>query len=512
MIVDDEPFIRERLTHAVAWEELNFSVCGTAANGYEALQLVPKLRPDVILADIVMPVMDGLELLRQLKNNEELPTPKIVFLSGHDNFDFLRSAMRLGAEDYLLKPLEQNAVQALFQRIEAELDEDKKMQLQLQHTRQILDMTRNELPGQLILSYLQGTCTDKEMLLFVLDHYLGAGNATSYSLAFLRIPIPMETSELQAQLDTQKISDPCPLVIPFQSVFLILFFFDHLQAKEELTRFFSTANLSGYQCTLSDTLSFETLPTAFSKYFHHTHNGFYQPINQIVPQSCTVIKEPSLFDLMPTPQFLFDGIRLGDRAKFQQQLRFLLHKISAHQINPDSLIVRLTDLFIQTTALCRQVHGSMESVSFDAIHQKLQVHYNYHDLSAEYEALLLQLFDQFQRAIQLKGDLIIQIKEYIALHYNEELSLESLSQQFYLNPSYLSSQFSKKTGMTISAYLRDIRLKKAAQFLTETTMHISDISSAVGYQNYRHFCKLFKEQYSISPKAYRNNHLMNTHT
>ena len=101
LIVDDEPIVKIALRSILPWEEHGFSICGTASNGLEALPLIEQHHPDVIITDLKMPEMDGLELIRTLK--EKNCPGEILVLSNYEDFDSVRSALLLGAADYLLK-------------------------------------------------------------------------------------------------------------------------------------------------------------------------------------------------------------------------------------------------------------------------------------------------------------------------------------------------------------------------------------------------------------------------
>lgn len=101
LIIDDEPIVKIALRSILPWEEHGFSICGTASNGLEAMSLIEKHQPDVIITDLKMPEMDGLELIRTLK--EKNYPGEILVLSNYEDFDSVRSALLLGAADYLLK-------------------------------------------------------------------------------------------------------------------------------------------------------------------------------------------------------------------------------------------------------------------------------------------------------------------------------------------------------------------------------------------------------------------------
>ena len=122
MLVDDEEDVIQVIIRKMNWEKLGFTVQGYAHNGLEALEMAEEEQPDVVMTDIKMPFMDGLELSRRLK--EQYPTIKIIIFSGFDQFEYAKEAIRLEAEEYILKPIDADELRAVFERIHASLDQE----------------------------------------------------------------------------------------------------------------------------------------------------------------------------------------------------------------------------------------------------------------------------------------------------------------------------------------------------------------------------------------------------
>jgi len=120
MIVDDEKIILDTLTHSIDWHAMGLYVLGTAGNGQEAVEKAGQLRPDVILTDVRMPIMNGLEMARRVKESQ--PEIEVVFVSGYDEFDYVKAAIALEAADYLLKPVERDELAAVMARVKRRHD------------------------------------------------------------------------------------------------------------------------------------------------------------------------------------------------------------------------------------------------------------------------------------------------------------------------------------------------------------------------------------------------------
>ncbi|CBK74460.1 Response regulator containing CheY-like receiver domain and AraC-type DNA-binding domain [Butyrivibrio fibrisolvens 16/4] len=131
MLVDDEEEVRLAIEKKINWEELGFKVVGTAENGYEALDMALERRPDVVMTDINMPFMNGLEFSKQLK--AELPATKFIILSGYDEFEYAKEAIELAVVEYVLKPVNSDELYQLFSRLKVRLDDEEEQRRNLEN-------------------------------------------------------------------------------------------------------------------------------------------------------------------------------------------------------------------------------------------------------------------------------------------------------------------------------------------------------------------------------------------
>ena len=244
LIVEDDPVILNRLQNSFDWKTLGYTVCGTASDGQSAMQLIPALLPDVVLTDVEMPVMSGLELARQI-NQVSYPI-KIVFLSAYDDFRYAREAFRLGAVDYLLKPLRQEEVTKLFLKIAEELKKDR----QAFTSQQIMQISKKDGFRQVIFNFLLGRPCDLNHICFLLHHF-GLVNVTSYTIAAFCFVENPQLEAIQTAL-TEFCTDRAfvPLVYSHQRRFVLLFPGTRKAAAQFMADFLSPR--SGWQCVLTE--------------------------------------------------------------------------------------------------------------------------------------------------------------------------------------------------------------------------------------------------------------------
>ena len=159
VLADDEPQILHGMLGGIPWEQLGFSVAATAGNGQEALEYVQKLHPDLLISDIKMPFLDGLELARIL--HDALMHIKIVLFSGWDDFEYARRAISYGVPDYVLKPIDFEEMQQLLSKLHAELEEEYDFRTNRQRQEKIYQQSLPLLRQQFFTQLLQGKITQE---------------------------------------------------------------------------------------------------------------------------------------------------------------------------------------------------------------------------------------------------------------------------------------------------------------------------------------------------------------
>lgn len=500
LIVEDDPVILSRLQNSFDWKTLGYTVCGTASDGQSALQLIPTLLPDVVLTDVEMPVMSGLELARQIS---KMTYPiKVVFLSAYDDFRYAREAFRLGAVDYLLKPLHQEDVTQLFLKIAEELKKDR----QAFTSQQIMQISKKDSFRQVVFNFLLGHPCDLNHICFLLQHF-GLVNVTSYTLAAFCFVENTALETVQTAL-TDFCADHSfiPLVYSHQRRFVLLFPGARQAATQFMADFLSSR--SGWQCVLTEDACLSDLPLQFSRIWNQPCGWFYCPMDQISFLNDSRVSDcvSSSSAELPGPDHYYPCVRDQNQARFLHLLNRQAQLCQEQYLDVDLCIIHMAETYIKTAAQLQIQQPKLESISFGEIFHELQGCFCFQSLEKIYRSRMLDLMESYAQLCDQKGELIEQVQRYIKKHYAENLTLQELSNKFYVSPSYLSYLFSQRTTMTITTYLQQVRMEQAACLLRQTTMSIAEIGIAVGYGNYKNFWKLFKRHFNVTPKEYRNLH------
>lgn len=502
-IVDDEKLIRERLANDFDWASMGFAVCGTAGNGLEALQRIDEVKPDLVLTDMVMPVMGGLELIDRLQSRDS--RIGVVVLSGYSDFENVRAALQMGALDYLLKPVNPEEVTGRFEKIIRKLDADNQAKRQQSITERILEASRKELPWKAAQDYLTGQVANGDAF-FNICQYFGLELQTdTFTLAFLSFNTYVDRDILQKQVERLCTSCAQPLVVPYRNYYVLLFNSPCALVEPVLKSLLDERlGESTPLCILTENLTFSQLPEYFRQFTENLHAFFYQPTGRIVSFDFLLQRRPMGYaSIFPGTEQCVDIIRQQDEIALLGYLEECFQKIQLRRTNPDVVIARLAEIYMEVATYLVSKESHMESLSFAEVLQQFQQCQHFRELCGACQQAFAELFFSYQNEHSTAAEQVQNVKRYIQSHFSEDISLAALADKFHINASYLSTLFSRLEDKTMVNYIRDVRLEKAAELLKNSNMRITQIAVTVGYPNYRYFCKLFKSQYNVVPREYR---------
>lgn len=514
LVVDDEKLLRQGLIHLANWAEHGYIITGEAANGVEALQFIKTNRPDIVITDIVMPVMNGIELIKKLREaGDNLP---VIIASSYSEFQYVREALQLGAVDYLLK--QEIEPESLLQVI------DKAMSL-IEQSRvpSNAPLPDDEYLEQFFLSLLTGTVMDKAtffaniakhgfalqdedlqlVLLCPVHPSTGLDSNGNYPTAALKKAIlecfqPELTSFIfitneriiTLLLNTSTVNNPKTETACIQAI-------NQLRLSENGNYI---AVLSNSYCGIEQTrnIYLKTLPLAQFR--------FYDPSQQLFKSSqydgkidtpATDYKQ--LVALME--KFDFDGLYTYIRDYIDSNLS------TERYFEPYDLKKMLMEVFNYLLFYLGEIGFEVTEVK-DNRFQYIKTIENTQSLPE-----LLQSFKNIttmaanirhKAGIKKYNELVTGVMDYIKQHYCEDISLTTVASYLHVNKNYLCDLFKQQTGENFSDYLIKIRLEKAKEILKTGHPSISSVGEQVGYPNSSYFVQLFKKHLGVTPLEYRN--------
>lgn len=490
LIVDDDADIREGLTREVEREFKGKAVVLSCKNGALAAELLHSDTIDIVVTDIKMPVMNGIELLHFIKNNHL--SCKSIVLSSYDDFNLVRSAMTLDAVDYLLKPVDLPSLNHLLYKLLT--------QVMLDHNRQgHLSPPFNM--WKLLEDYLQEPLQKSDDMLAFEEKYV-LSDASPCILGCIRLQSVSSERNFRLQkifredlfncLNKFWISYRTILTGEVASCFIFLIFpeSDCSICLNALDSYRNQLIREGYAVKISnENYALKDIPAAFQQYLSWFDLDYYD-----LP--CSPV--PKTFASEEKQEVLHKAIHCLSVYDMKMTLYYLTRYFAiVNQQKPPvkDLKKELNDMIyglIGTNPKYIDPLSSSKFTEYDLIHHieslpslsLLQKHL-FESLNHMVEAVLNSLPDR-------ENHIIAQSRAYIEENYNDHITLEDVAAHVYLNKSYFSLFFKEKMGMNFRDYLRNYRIEKAVHLLTHTDMKTYEIAQAVGYSDSSHFIRAFK--------------------
>ena len=501
LIVDDEILIRQGIKHYMNWEQEGFSIVGEAANGREALEMIEACRPDIVITDIVMPVMDGEELTKVVKTR--YPDIEVVVLSSFGEFEYVRSTFQSGVADYILKP-----------------------KLEPRELLQVLNKAagRTRLRPNAAREAKASAAAAERLLEKITAGFELGGEADR---ADIRASFPHPVFRLLA-VTAKDISEaaaaalqsmvgkrfPGAVCLPFPAGrgltgFLLNGNAD-LQTQAPLDGLAAQwADAFGQAGTLLISRPYEDFMRTGDVLREQIHplarRAFYRPDARwltfaedaappLTVEAFNLNQFTEAFKLM---QF---GEAFGGLRRHVEKLR------AAGGMDVEEFKSFLNNMIFTITVLTENMGFDAQGLDkekfryFDAIQQARNAEEAIGILHAFTEEAERRLADSARNAAR---DNMKKLLDYIEQNYAEPLSLKEVAKHFHFNPSYLSSWFSAHSGEGFVEYVNKIRIHKAAEMLRTGSGSIAEIGAKVGFPDHSYFCKVFKKFTGRSPSEYR---------
>lgn len=527
-LVEDEVIIRSGVKKSINWEQEGYEFVGEASDGELAYPMILKEKPDILITDIRMPFMDGLELSRLVK--KELPDIKILILSGYDEFEYAKKAIKIGETEYLLKPISAakltEVLNAVAETIRQENEEKNLLETYFAEMRENTERDKMRLFEKLLM----GDLSMGEILEAGERFGMNLG-ASCYKIVLFKI-----LANLENHVYAEQMVDACSSVEQAASMMEGVYVF---QRGVEGWAFLLTAQ-DEKSMEESAKILYQNLKQAMKNYTQLEYFGgigstvprirslkqsfreadrafaarFVEEANQIISQKEFEksqmeegLKMQGVVQIGKSREMLQKFLSNGTREEVKAFSDAYISRIEEENIR--STMVRqyvVIDVCIVILSFCERISSANrlqeEAEELQKMMQKI------HSLS-EIKKYVIRLLNE---AIELRdaesgrrySDLIAAAKKEIENHYmTEEISLNTVAISVGMSPSYFSSIFSKEAGKTFVEYLTEVRIEKAKEFLMCSSMKTSEIGYEVGYKDPHYFSYIFKKVQGCSPKEYR---------
>ncbi|URJ43207.1 response regulator [Paenibacillus polymyxa] len=524
IVVDDETFTRKGLLQLMDWQACGFEIVGEADNGEDALELISRIHPDLVITDIRMPVLDGLELIRSVLE-QSTEHPAFIILSGYSDFAYAQQAIRYGVHDFMLKPIDEGDFSATLRKLSERLHREQ----------QNAQRYQNHHAGGLLETVMMNPVDDVVVTQWEQQLRLGEATYMYYVLVELNDQHPWRSGdnnimlslfqfrELIEQALHRLMDGKYPLYVHEHRnrIGLIVpdFFLECFEGKVEVFMKALQREIEGMK-TLKDQLG--------SRVFVYAG----KPVNRLqdIQQSYACAKEAVLHkyiydhngivvylqEEMPPlhyktiPQDVLDRLTEQVEELRLDELRvavdYLFSSFREECYAPEAMKMSLHQCVLSIVRVIQNMQGDERSL------QSLEPMMNWQDMNlslGELQRLFTAFAEESGRYIGvLRRDCqqggIQHIRAYIEQHAAENISLKSIAARFYMNPVYLGQLFRKTYGVYFNEFLLKLRVQEAKRLLRQTDLRIYEIAERVGFGSSDYFVTQFEKMAHATPSEYRN--------
>lgn len=481
LVVEDEKMIRQGIKTMIQRSGVPVEVILECNNGETALEIIKEQAIDVMFTDIRMPRMDGIQLVKEMQSCEHIPLT--VAISGYDDFSYAVEMLRSGVREYILKPVEREKITEILQKLDTEIEERNEQHAnykklgfhQMKHLMLSAEVTEEEI---------QAVEKQYDDYFYQMDYVVccrNAGKANEYGKG--------------NYFFIDNVGDCDVLIMPF----------------EYATEFLQEDYNGGYIGFSNRHQGIRELREAYLEAFEMRKNAFLR--------NRTIVMYDGKKDRIPEGLLAEAAKLLTSSAKLQRvQLLGTAHtdelekcwkqffyEVKNGRIKGEDFEDYMQDFFEEVN---RTYQGSLEHCR--EIYEECRNIWKEQCIDT-YEEKVMEFVMQLHDTINHQFDVNENTKkmkmavEYIDKHYAGDLNMAVVSNHISMNYSLFSYSFKQYTGSNFVNYLKEIRMKEAKRLLAETDKRIIDISQEVGYDNEKHFMKIFKATCGVSPTEYRKN-------
>ncbi len=518
LLADDEEEIRTGISRKIDWSALGFALVGEADNGEEALELAEQLRPDVVLTDIKMPFMDGLELCRRLK--QFLPGAGLVVFSGFDDFEYARQAVGMGVFEYILKPITAPELSEVLTRLRERLDRQRMERRDMETLRRRYEESLPVLRELFYTRLLNGQLSPGQVRERAVRYEIDLPDGL-WTVALVHVDIPGrdELLLLSAQSFLQEhfhleggqgrvvlYGDLAALLVRLPDMNRLYPLLEELERLSRLSQSYLGISLTagvGLPCQGPEELH-RSLDGARSALDYRVLMGGSRVIyiGDLEPNAAAALSFEE-----EDQRALSAAIKLGTPEQVKGMIQALVSRISQAGLALSQGHLFLLELVTCLLRLTRSAEVSVEEVFGEGFAGAVSIS-DFPSLEALgdwLEARCLRLHELLGRQrTDLAWSMVERAKDYIARHYaDEQLSVESLCSHIHLSPTYFSTLFKRETGISFTAYVTQVRMEEAVRLLRETDEKTYRIAEQTGYSDPNYFSYVFKKRFGVSPSKFR---------
>lgn len=472
LIVEDEKMIRQGIRSMVLRSGVPVEVIMECSNGQMALDIIREQRVDVMFTDIRMPKMDGIELVKAMQQCEHVPLT--VAVSGYDDFSYAVELMRYGVREYILKPVDRNKIKEILEKLNQEIEMNQ------QNDSEIRSISHQQIKYFM----LQENISEEEW----------SAMMNQFQKMFYQKSYVIYCKEIEEKRQEKK-NRPyiCLEEVEGKQIFIVEAEKKELLLKNELKESCVGQSLEHKGLKELKVAYKEAWEARKTAYCLGGGTVVYKPEDGDRKESVDSGQIHQIVQMLATDK-IKEACRIFEK---------IVWGVSRRNLSVDSFAENIGILLDNIWS----TYQNILEVDTKELSQFRDI-YAYSDINTLKDAMILWL-QEFHSKIHTEfGDYknkhkIQQAMEYIQENFNQDLNMAVVSNRISMNYSLFSVEFKQYSGSNFVTYLRDIRIKEAKRLLAEIDLRIAEISQQIGYENDKHFMKLFKSLCGVSPTEFR---------
>ncbi len=499
MLVEDEDFILQGIKYIIDWEALSMEIAATAHNGKEALEIFQENPTDIVVTDVEMPRMNGLELLREIRKLNS--RTRGIFLSGYDEFEYARTALRLDVEEYILKPINEDQLRDALIRAGKHLDElDRKKAGNMEDKIGWIRFLKGKL------------AREEEAKFYQMLPEIEEGEKVYAAIMKIDTDTIENTGGMMNILaELQKLGQKLkPIYLAPDTLFLLMYMpqeaqdqeildcygdvQDHLESSFGIMSFFTVSNAI---------TEYEQLPTCYKtaqklqKY--KMLEGYGSCINE------AHIQDRKSQDVVIDETMLRKMILKKDKEGALNYIEDLFINNLESEVNVEVLYQMSLKIamLLQDIKMEYKLAQSTNLRDLSEIIEKIYQADDLLGLKAIFISEIVEIINYLHTEDSQYTPVVKQIMAEVQKNYKEDMNLKTLSYKYHMNASYLGQIFQKEAGCSFAQYLSNTKNGIAKDLILNTNMKINDIAKEVGYPDTSYFYRKFKQCYGVSPASLR---------
>ncbi|MCY9660919.1 response regulator [Paenibacillus chondroitinus] len=531
VIVDDEPTVRHGLMSYFEWEKYGIEVVGEADDGDVGLEVIESLKPDIVLTDVRMPQMDGIRLSHAIK--ARFPLMKIVFVSGHDDADYLKSALKVNAVDYIFKPVDRLELAAVVERVVNELKEAEQERTYIVDMQAKLTQSMPLLREKFLMSLIRDGIPHSGRIKDRLD-FLGLvlPSDAVYWTIVVKIDDSDQVVATRSERDQQLLAYSILNIIQeIIGKYMQGYVFENrngeyvgiLRMGEEDTQ---EEMLLGMAEDIRDSLlkwlkisvtigvgerisELAALPQSYNRAQEAADHRWYLGKSRIISIDHLEHDNESVYRFDAAQgERIISVVKSSDKTALHAELDDVFIPLAQNRRlgfsnarNVSLQLILLTSRLLQELNMLGPDMEKKERDLWERIFKQERMA----DLRQIVEEHLLQVSESIEEKRKGKPKNVIErIHALIEQRYAENLQIGDIAKEVYLSSTYMCLLFKQETGETINEFLTKVRIEKAKELLSDPRNKFYEVCFMVGYSDPSYFSKLFKKYVGLTPSAYRD--------